>query len=337
MLRFLTAGESHGPELLAILEGIPAGLKLEETDLVPDLARRQKGFGVGPRMKSIERDEAEIVSGVLAGVTIGAPIGLRIINRDHAKWKSQSVPPMSIPRPGHADLTAALKYGYRDLRFSLERASARETAARVAVGAVCRKLLAEFGIVVGSYVIEIGTASAEYDEMDYRDRFDAAEESEVRCPSAAGTQAMRDEIEAAMQAKDTLGGVFEVVALNLPPGLGSHVHWDRRLGARVAAAMMSIHAMKGIEIGQGFHNARLRGTEVHDQFGTSDGRIQRKSNNAGGLEGGITTGDPLVVRVAMKPISTTLTPRACHALYRAGRGAAPETWRRHTFGNQAAV
>jgi chorismate synthase len=310
MLRFLTAGESHGPELLAILEGIPAGLKLEETDLVPDLARRQKGFGVGPRMKSIERDEAEIVSGVLAGVTIGAPIGLRIINRDHAKWKSQSVPPMSIPRPGHADLTAALKYGYRDLRFSLERASARETAARVAVGAVCRKLLAEFGIVVGSYVIEIGTASAEYDEMDYRDRFDAAEESEVRCPSAAGTQAMRDEIEAAMQAKDTLGGVFEVVALNLPPGLGSHVHWDRRLGARVAAAMMSIHAMKGIEIGQGFHNARLRGTEVHDQFGTSDGRIQRKSNNAGGLEGGITTGDPLVVRVAMKPISTTLTPRA---------------------------
>ena len=310
MLRFLTAGESHGPELVAILEGIPSGLALDEADLVPDLARRQKGFGVGPRMKSIEKDEASIVSGVLAGATIGAPIGLRILNRDHAKWKGQSVPPMSIPRPGHADLTAALKYGYSDLRFSLERASARETAARVAMGAICRKLIAEFGIVVGSYVVEIGKASAEIDEMDFEDRFKAAEESEVRCPTDAGTQAMRDEIGSAMQAKDTLGGVFEVVALNVPPGLGSHVHWDRRLGARVAAAMMSIHAMKGVEIGQGFQNARLRGTQVHDEFETSDGRIQRTSNSAGGLEGGITTGDPLIVRVAMKPISTTLTPRA---------------------------
>ena len=310
MLRFLTAGESHGPELLAIVEGIPAGLALTEADLLPDLARRQVGFGVGPRMKSIEQDEAQIVAGVLAGVTIGAPIGLRIINRDHTKWKGQAVPPMSVPRPGHADLSAALKYGYRDLRFSLERASARETAARVAVGAVCRKLLAEFGMVVGSYVMEIGTASAELEDMDFNQRFEAAEQSEVRCPSKAGTEAMREEIRAAMQAKDTLGGVFEVVALNLPPGLGSHVHWDRRLGARVAAAMMSIHAMKGVEIGQGFRNARLRGTEVHDEFDSSDGRIRRQSNRAGGLEGGITTGDPLIVRVAMKPISTTLTPRA---------------------------
>ncbi|MCZ6528752.1 MAG: chorismate synthase [Chloroflexi bacterium] len=310
MLRFLTAGESHGPELLAIVEGIPAGLALTEADLLPDLARRQVGFGVGPRMKSIEQDEAQIVAGVLAGVTIGAPIGLRIINRDHTKWKGQAVPPMSVPRPGHADLSAALKYGYRDLRFSLERASARETAARVAVGAVCRKLLAEFGMIVGSYVMEIGTASAELEDMDFNQRFEAAEKSEVRCPSKAGTEAMREEIRAAMQAKDTLGGVFEVVALNLPPGLGSHVHWDRRLGARVAAAMMSIHAMKGVEIGRGFRNARLRGTEVHDEFDSSDGRIRRQSNRAGGLEGGITTGDPLIVRVAMKPISTTLTPRA---------------------------
>ncbi|MFQ5943230.1 MAG: chorismate synthase [Anaerolineales bacterium] len=310
MLRFLTAGESHGPELLAILEGIPAGLTLERADLVPDLARRQKGFGVGPRMKSIEQDEAEIVSGVLAGVTIGAPIGLRIINRDHAKWKGQTVQPMSVPRPGHADLTAALKYGYSDLRFSLERASARETAARVAVGAVCRKLLSEFGMEVGSYVTEIGSASADLDEMAFIDRFNAAEESDVRCPSEAGSRAMHDEIEAAMQAKDTLGGVFEVVALDVPPGLGSHVHWDRRLGARVAAAMMSIHAMKGVEIGRGFQNARMRGTQIHDEFEVSDGRIRRQSNQAGGLEGGITTGDPLIVRVAMKPISTTLTPRA---------------------------
>lgn len=310
MLRFLTAGESHGPELLAIVEGIPAGLALTEADLLPDLARRQVGFGVGPRMKSIEQDEAQIVSGVLAGLTIGAPIGLRIINRDHTKWKGQEIPPMTVPRPGHADQTAALKYGYPDLRFSLERASARETAARVAVGAVCRKLLAEFGISIGSYVTEIGTASAEFGELDFNQRFEAAERSEVRCPTEAGTAAMREEIRAAMQAKDTLGGVFEVVALNAPPGLGSHVHWDRRLGGRVAAAMMSIHAMKGVEIGPGFENARMRGTQVHDEFETSDERVPRRSNRAGGLEGGITTGDPLIVRVAMKPISTTLTPRA---------------------------
>ena len=217
---------------------------------------------------------------------------------------------MTVPRPGHADLSAALKYGYPDLRFSLERASARETAARVAVGAVCRKLLAEFGISIGSYVTEIGTAAAEFEELDFSQRFEAAERSEVRCPTEAGTEAMREEIRAAMQAKDTLGGVFEVVALNAPPGLGSHVHWDRRLGARVAAAMMSIHAMKGVEIGPGFQNARLRGTQVHDEFETSDERVRRRSNRAGGLEGGITTGDPLIVRVAMKPISTTLTPRA---------------------------
>ncbi|MDK1045074.1 MAG: chorismate synthase [Anaerolineales bacterium] len=310
MLRFLTAGESHGPELLAIVEGIPAGLALTEADLLPDLARRQVGFGVGPRMKSIEQDEAQIVSGVLAGLTIGAPIGLRIINRDHTKWKGQEIPPMTVPRPGHADQTAALKYGYPDLRFSLERASARETAARVAVGAVCRKLLAEFGISIGSYVTEIGTASAEFGELDFNQRFEAAERSEVRCPTEAGTAAMREEIRAAMQAKDTLGGVFEVVALNAPPGLGSHVHWDRRLGGRVAAAMMSIHAMKGVEIGPGFENARMRGTQVHDEFETSNERVRRRSNRAGGLEGGITTGDPLIVRVAMKPISTTLTPRA---------------------------
>ena len=310
MLRFLTAGESHGPELLAIVEGIPAGLALTEADLLPDLARRQVGFGVGPRMKSIEQDEAQIVAGVLAGLTIGAPIGLRIINRDHTKWKGQEIPPMTVPRPGHADQTAALKYGYPDLRFSLERASARETAARVAVGAVCRKLLAEFGISIGSYVTEIGTASAEFGELDFNQRFEAAERSEVRCPTEAGTAAMREEIRAAMQAKDTLGGVFEVVALNAPPGLGSHVHWDRRLGGRVAAAMMSIHAMKGVEIGPGFENARMRGTQVHDEFETSNERVRRRSNRAGGLEGGITTGDPLIVRVAMKPISTTLTPRA---------------------------
>jgi len=329
MLRFLTAGESHGPGLLAILEGIPAGLALAPGDLAADLARRQKGFGVGPRMKSIERDEAAIVSGVLAGLTIGAPIGLHIANRDHAKWKGQPVPPMSIPRPGHSDLSAALKYGYRDLRFGLERGSARETAARVAVGSVCRKLLAEFGIAVGSYVTEIGAAQAEMDDMSYSERFTAAETSEVRCPSRAGSEAMQAEIRAAMQAKDTLGGIFEVVALNLPPGLGSHVHWDRRLGGRVAAAMMSIHAVKAVEIGLGFQNSRLRGTQVHDEFEAADGRIQRRSNRAGGLEGGITTGDPLIVRAGMKPISTTLTPRASVDL--ASREAAQTRYERSDF------
>jgi chorismate synthase len=308
MLRFLTAGESHGPGLLAILEGLPAGLQLSETDLQPDMARRQVGYGVGPRMKSIEQDEARIVSGVLAGATIGSPIGLHIENRDHAKWKGQQVIPMTVPRPGHADLTAALKYGYSELRHSLERASARETAARVAVGAVCRKLLAEFEVAVGSYVIEIGSAAADLDGLSYEQRFAAAETSDVRCPTDEGSQAMKDEIRAVMQAKDTLGGIFEVVALNVPAGLGSHVHWDRRLGARVAAAMMSIHAMKGVEIGHGFQNARKRGTEIHDEFEISDGLISRLTNNAGGLEGGITTGGPLVARVAMKPISTTLTP-----------------------------
>ena len=309
MLRFLTAGESHGPGLLAILEGVPSGLPLSEGDLAPDLGRRQRGFGVGPRMKSIERDEARIVSGVVNGTTIGAPIGLHLENRDHANWKGRPVSPMTIPRPGHADLTAAMKYGYGDLRLSLERASARETAARVAVGAVCRKMLAEFDIVVGSYVVEIGSAIADPDGMSYESRFEAAEASDVRSPTEDGTSEMHDEIRAAMQAKDTLGGIFEVVALNVPPGLGSHVHWDRRLGARVAAAMMSIHAMKGVEIGRGFQNARKRGTEVHDEFKAADGRIERLGNRAGGLEGGITTGGELVVRVAMKPISTTLTPR----------------------------
>lgn len=236
---------------------------------------------------------------------------------------------MTVPRPGHADLSAALKYGYRDLRFSLERASARETAARVAVGAVCRKLLAEFGIRVGSYVTQIGEAVADPVDLTFDERFTAAEASETRAPTASGSEAMVAEIRAAMQAKDTLGGVFEVVALDVPPGLGSHVHWDRRLGSRVAAAMMSIHAMKGVEIGTGFQNARLRGTQVHDEYEASDGRIQRRSNRAGGLEGGITTGDPLIVRVAMKPISTTLNPRASVDLV--SREAAQTDYERSDF------
>jgi chorismate synthase len=315
-VRLLTAGESHGPAVLAIVEGMPAGLELEPGDINPDLARRQglsasgKPYpGASPRMK-LEHDAAEILGGVMAGHTIGAPIAVQVRNLDHAKWQGKAVDPMTVPRPGHADLTGAVKYGYGDLRMSLERASARETTARVAAGAVCRKLLSEFGIRVGSYVTEIGGVVAELSEMPLEERLRLGRESEMNCPGEAATEAMRARVQAIMQARDTLGGVFEVVALGVPPGLGSHVHWDRRLSGRLAGALMSIHAIKGVEIGNAFANARLPGTQVHDEIvlAGEDGVLTRRTNRAGGLEGGITTGQPLVLRVAMKPISTTLNP-----------------------------
>lgn len=313
-LRFLTSGESHGPEVLAILEGMPAGLPLSPDDINPDLARRQglsrEGrpyAGASPRMK-IESDAVEITGGVMAGQTIGAPIALRVRNLDHEKWRGKAVDPMTIPRPGHADLTGTLKYGYRDLRLALERASARETAARVAAGAVCRKMLLEFGIGVGSYVIEIGGVGAAMGEMSLEERVERADASELRCPDPQAAEAMQGKIREAMAAKDTLGGVFEVVALGVPPGLGSHVQWDRRLTGRLAAAVMSIHAIKGVEIGDGFANAGKPGTQVHDEIFLEEGRLVRRTNRAGGLEGGITNGQPLVVRAAMKPLSTTLNP-----------------------------
>jgi chorismate synthase len=307
-LRFLTAGESHGPCLSAILEGMPAGLPLSADDLNRDLARRQKGYGSGGRM-SIERDAVTFLGGVMRGQTTGAPIALRIENRDWANWRERDIAPLTVPRPGHADLTASLKYGYRDLRVALERASARETAARVAVGAICRRLLAQFDIAVGSYVVEIGGVAAELpEEMPYTRRFELAQESDVRCPDSAAAEAMQARIAEAMQAGDTLGGLFEVVALGLPPGLGSHVHWERRLSSRLAGALLGIPAVKGVEIGPAFANARRSGTEVHDEIFLEDGALVRRTNRAGGLEGGITTGEPLVLRAAMKPISTTLTP-----------------------------
>lgn len=320
-LRFLTSGESHGPALTAILEGMPAGLALSPGDIDPDLARRQglgrgdregdhKGrpyMGASPRMK-LERDTAAILGGVMAGVTTGAPIAAQVQNLDHEKWKGKAVEPMTIPRPGHADLTGAVRYGYDDLRMSLERASARETVARVAVGAMCRKMLLEFGVRVGSYVIEIGGVAANLEGMLLEDRIRRALESEMSCPDEAASAAMRARVEEIMQARDTLGGVFEVVALNVPPGLGSHVHWDRRLSGRLAQAMLSIPAMKGVEIGPAFENARKTGTQVHDEIVLRGGALARKTNRAGGLEGGVTTGEPIVLRVAMKPISTTLNP-----------------------------
>jgi chorismate synthase len=310
-LRFLTAGESHGPRLTAILEGMVAGLPLTPADLERDLARRQMGFGRGGRM-SIEQDRAAIGGGVMAGQTTGGPIALTIENRDWENWRDKATEPMTVPRPGHADLTGTIKYGYRDLRLSLERASARETAARVAVGAVCMRYLEQFGVRIGGYVTTIGgVETPDSDETpDYEARFEAAEGSEVRCFDPDTSDRMRQTIRKAIKAKDTLGGVFEIVALGLPPGLGSHVQWDRRLTGRLMGALGSIQAMKGVEIGRAFRQAGRRGTEVHDEITLrEDGQtLTRRSNRAGGLEGGITTAQPVVARVAMKPISTTLTP-----------------------------
>jgi chorismate synthase len=308
MLRFLTAGESHGSQLTAILDGMIAGLALSTDDIDRDLAKRQAGYGASPRMK-IEHDHAHITGGVMAGHTTGAPIALTIDNLDYEKWKDRDIAPMTVPRPGHADLTGAIKYGYRELRLALERASARETAARVAVGAICRKFLGEFGIVIGSYVVAIGSIEASIEgEVSYLDRFAQADESDVRCPDPIAAEAMHAEIRATMEAKDTVGGITEVVALNVPPGLGSHVQWDRRLSARLIGALGSVHAMKGVEIGSAFENARQRGTQVHDEILRDGDRLVRTTNHSGGFEGGITTGEPIVLRVAMKPIATTLNP-----------------------------
>ena len=309
-IRFLTAGESHGPGLTAILEGFPAGLCIDQAFIDRQLGRRQTGYGSGGRMR-IERDHAEITGGVMAGRSTGAPIALHITNRDWANWRDKDIPPMTIPRPGHADLTGAVKYDYHDLRLALERASARETAARVAVGALCQLLLAEFGVQIGSYVVQIGQVRVDLPAApDYSTWFAAAEENDLRCPLPAAVDALRAEVRATMDARDTVGGVFEVVALNLPPGLGSHVHWDRRLDARLMHAVGSIQAIKGVEIGPAFVNAALRGAQVHDEIlpAPAGEPLQRPTNRAGGFEGGISTGEPAVVRAAMKPIATTLTP-----------------------------
>ncbi len=312
MLRFLTAGESHGPCLTAILEGVPAGVPVTLADIDRDLARRQVAYGAGGRMK-IEKDAVSLTAGVVAQRTTGAPVALEIANLDYRSWQNRQVAPFTVPRPGHADLTGAIKYGYRDLRLALERASARETAARVAVGAVCKCLLAEFGVTIGSYVTMIGGVTVtSLEHLSYAERCAAAESNDVRCPDADTVERWHTRIWETMQARDTVGGIFEVVALGVPPGLGSHVHWDRRLSARLVSALASIHAIKGVEIGDAFANAARFGTEVHDEIflageGTDD--IVRHSNRAGGFEGGITTGQPIVLRAAMKPISTTLNPR----------------------------
>lgn len=310
-IRFLTAGESHGPELVVILEGIPAGLPLTGKDLDPLLIRRQQGYGSGGRMR-IEKDRVQLVSGVMAGKTIGSPITLRITNRNHTQWQGKEIPPFTRPRPGHVDLTGALKYGYRDLRPASERASARETAARTAAGAVCLHLLKHFGVQVGGWVAAIGNHQmppAAPTMETFSELVRRAKASPVRCPDPETSRVMKAAIRKAKENQQTLGGVLEIAALGLPPGLGSYVHWDRRLDARLGAAVLGIQAIKGLEFGRGFENTRLPGTEVQDPIRAEGDNLIRPTNRAGGLEGGMTTGNPLILRAAMKPIATTLAPQ----------------------------
>ncbi|MDA0737951.1 MAG: chorismate synthase [Nitrospirae bacterium] len=318
MLRYLNAGESHGQCLMAVLEGVPAGLPVTAEEVNNDLARRQGGYGRGGRMR-IEKDQIEFTCGVRKGMTLGNPLGLLIRNKDWENWKDimavEPGPPstervVTRPRPGHADLVGAIKYGHRDIRNVLEKASARETAIRVAVGAVGKALLGQFGMKVVSYTMEIGSVVAPSPD-DPLEAYAKAEESQVRCWDQEAGEKMIEEIRSAKHKGDSLGGVFEVVVTNPPIGLGSYTQWDRRLSARLAMAAMSIQAMKGVEIGMGFESARRFGSEVHDDIypDESGTGFMRKTNNAGGLEGGITNGQPIVIRVAMKPIATLYRPK----------------------------
>ena len=315
-LRFTTAGESHGPGLTAVLEGLPAGLELTPEDLDRDLARRQLGHGRGGRMK-IESDRAEVTAGVRHGRTLGSPVALRIENRDYANWEERmnpwpvngAVDEVHLPRPGHADLAGVQKYGFTDVRNVLERASARETAARVACGALAKVFLRRFGVEVRSHVLQIGSVAAPVGEELEPADFEAVDESPVRCLDAEASSAMVAEIDAARKANESLGGVYEVIAFGVPPVLGSQVSWEERLDGRLAQAIMSIQAMKGVGIGLGFDVAGLPGSQAHDEIFWSEERgYFRDTNRAGGLEGGMTTGDPLVVRGAMKPLPTLTKP-----------------------------
>jgi chorismate synthase len=324
MLRFVTAGESHGPALVSILEGMPAGVPLLAEYVDVQLARRQQGYGRGRRMQ-IEQDTIELLSGVRAGETIGSPIAMLIRNRDWKNWQEIMDPApraddpaprkrvVTRPRPGHADLTGMLKYDRADARDILERASARETTARVAAGAVCRRLLEELGMRIGSHVVHLGGVDARRPATMPADLNAAVDGSPLRTLDADAESAMIARIDEAKRAGNTLGGICEVICDGAPVGLGSHVSWDRKLDGRLAAALMSIPAVKGVEIGLGFEGARRPGSEVHDEIDMAPGRVstghvRRRTNRAGGLEGGITTGEPLVLRVAMKPISTLMRP-----------------------------
>ncbi len=315
-LRFTTAGESHGPGLTAVVEGLPAGLELAPEDIDRDLARRQLGHGRGGRMK-IESDRAEVTSGIRHGRTLGSPISLRIQNRDYANWEERMNPwpvdaevaEVHLPRPGHADLAGVQKYGFSDVRNVLERASARETAARVACGALAKAFLRPFGIRVHSHVLQIGSVHAPAPEELVPDDFEGVDESPVRCLDAEASAAMVEEINRSRKANESLGGVFEVRAFGVMPGLGSHVSWDERLDGRLAQAIMSIQAMKGATVGDAFDVAGRVGSQAHDEIFWSEERgYFRETNRAGGVEGGMTTGDPVIVRGAMKPLPTLTKP-----------------------------
>jgi chorismate synthase len=315
-LRFTTAGESHGPGLVAIIEGLPAGLELDRERIDHEMARRQLGHGRGGRMK-IERDAVEVRSGIRHGRTLGSPIAVLVANRDYANWEERMSPwPVEaaveeshLPRPGHADLVGALKYGHRDVRNVLERASARETAARVAAGAIAKEFLSALGVSVHSHVIRIASVAApERDDLSPED-FAAVDESPVRCLDGEAAEAMVAEIDRLRKRNESLGGVFEVRAFGLVPGLGSHVSWDGRLDGRLAHAIVSIQAVKGVSVGEAWEVAGLPGSESHDEIFWSEERgYHRQTNRAGGVEGGMSNGEPLVVRGALKPISTLTKP-----------------------------
>ena len=323
MLRWLTAGESHGPALVAVLEGLPAGVPTSTPQIADALARRRLGYGRGARMR-FERDDVTFLGGVRHGLTQGGPVAVQVGNTEWPKWETvmaaDPVPdevlaaqarnaPLSRPRPGHADLAGMQKYGFTDARPILERASARETAARVALGTVARSFLhAALGVELVSHVIGLGTVTAPAGVLPGPADTDRLDADPLRCLDPAASAAMVAEVDAARKDGDTLGGVVEVVAYGLPPGLGSHVHWDRRLDARLAAALMGIQAIKGVEVGDGFELARTRGSEAHDEIENTPGGVRRRSGRSGGTEGGMTTGEVLRVRAAMKPISTV--PRA---------------------------
>ncbi|HUP89448.1 MAG TPA: chorismate synthase [Longimicrobiales bacterium] len=328
---FHTAGESHGRGLIALIEGVPAGLHISaERDIDPELKRRQGGYGRGDRMK-IEQDRAEFISGVRLGEALGSPLALVIWNRDWDNWliamsheeqpdaSAETLRRVHLPRPGHADLVGVLKYDRNDARDILERASARETTARVACGAIAKRLLREFGVTIGSHIVSMGDVVATVPDELPADLNAAADASPVRTLDRESEKRMIAAIDRAKETGDTLGGCFEVVARGLPPGIGSHVSWDRRLDGRLAQALMSIQAMKGVEVGLGFEAARRFGSQVHD---TIEAGYTRSGNNAGGLEGGMTTGGPLVLRVAMKPLSTLMRPLATVNIATGDKGVA---------------
>jgi chorismate synthase len=329
MLRYFTAGESHGPCLTVIIDGVPAGFPIEISKVNHDLWRRQQGYGRGGRML-IEKDEVQIRAGLRWGETLGSPVALGIENRDWKNWTKKMSPApedrdekiaVTKPRPGHADLTGVLKYNRSDVRDILERASARDTVSRTAVGSFAKQLLAPFGIRVMGYIRSIGSVVANLDGLSYEETYARAEESPVRSADTDAEQNMIALIEECKKEGNTLGGIFEIVALGLPPGLGTHTQWDRKLDGRLAQALMSIQAIKAVEIGLGFEMARRRGSEVHDEIFFDPSKMvsegtprivptgfYRGSNNSGGTEGGMTNGAPLVIRAAMKPISTLMSP-----------------------------